>query len=170
MKQRMNRQKISQLQMDRAEHEMKRNMTKTYNCVSCSKAIREEDIITADAFRIMDPGGEVRYLVGYRFSCSKDLIKPFYDARYRCMCTQGDDASAHNCQTCMYSEPYMVQILNEVPKGGKAKKWAKPPKNNCIAHRILYRCKNLIRMEQFNEGTFMCAYIKCDHYKKREEK
>lgn len=170
MKQRMNRQKISQFQMDLIEHEIKCNMTKTYNCISCSKAIREEDITIADAFRIMDPGGEVHYLVGYYFGCSKGLIEPFYDSSRRYVCIQGDNDFAHNCQTCVYSEPYIVQILNNAPKSGNAKKWAKPPKNNCTTYRIVYRCKNLIRMEQFNEGTFMCAYIKCDQYKKQEEK
>lgn len=168
MKVKMNRRKISQVLMTHAEQDSRVEHIKHYRCSTCSKAIRVEDIIRADNFRVIDPSGEVRYLVGYRFSCSDYLIEPFYDSRCSGTCQHGDNCSPENCSTCRYAIPYLVQIENDTPKIGKARKWAKPPHGNCTTFRTVYRCTNLIRMEQFNEGTFMCAYVKCDKYENKE--
>ena len=158
------------MQMDDVLH-TRNNAVKYFSCKACSKAIRQEDVISARSFRVVDPSGMVKYLVGYRVSCRDNCIVPYYDTP-RCVneCVHGDDLCGESCQTCEYAIPYIVGIESGSPKGKSGKRWSKPPKKTVSVTRILYQCTNSLRMEQFNTGTFMSAYIRCKYYSRKEGK
>lgn len=138
------------------------------HCITCSYGELKESVISAHSFRILDPSGYIKYLVGYLIGCQKDLIDPYYDTSYsRKICKDGDDTCTHCCTNCKYGEPIIVEILHE-HKTGIARKWDHVPPKNCTVYRTFYRCRNRSRMEHYEEGTVMCPYIRCKFYESVE--
>ena len=164
---RRTRRKIAQEEMDKIQdEERKKRLYHTYHCNNCSVCVRRESIISANSFRIFDPSGTIKYIVGYHYTCRRDIVQPYYDTAYHNKrCREGNAQCVRTCETCKFGEPVIVKILHE-RKSGVARKWEHMPPQNCTVYRTFYRCRNVSRMQHFEEGTVMCSYMRCKYYRK----
>ena len=166
-KRRLNRQLISQQQISQLEWDRYCSQNKAYYCTNCSKALLTEDIVSIEELKAYDKMDLVKFIVGYSIQCKNNLTHPFYDSSHVFSCFLGDDKCTRSCQTCIYAEPHVIHIQSGVLRDGNAKKWGKAPRKDLRVTRTVYLCKNLDRMEHFNVGTYMSAYIRCEHYKNK---
>lgn len=168
MSTRAHRRIINEIADEIKRAEVIKRLYSSHYCTTCSYGELKESIVSAHSFRVFDPSGYVKYLVGYLIGCKKDLIDPYYDTSYnRKICRDGDDACQHCCANCKYGDPIIVEILRQ-RKSGVARKWEHMPPQNCTVYRTFYRCRNRSRMEHYEEGTVMCTYIRCKYYEKAE--
>lgn len=134
------------------------NRNRTYVCVRCSKASVREVVVDASALRIIDTDAVPR-VVAYKVKC-KNRTKPILYDRVG-TCFTGDETierSEATCNNCKYAEAVTVKV--------------KPIQVNqyrvtCNCYRIVYRCTNPKRMEQFSKDTYMASYITCEHHEER---
>lgn len=135
--------------------------------MECSKAVLVERCVTAKKFKINDPSGEVSKLVIYTTACKEDRVEPFSDGMRASgfKCTEGDDACKSDCTTCKFSEPVIVGvgIPHKIARNTRTSK-------GLTITRIVYRCTNIQRMKQFDTGTMMSAYIRCEFYERDDKK
>lgn len=151
----------------RIENErIRQNLFRTYSCIECSKAVLVENIITAKKFKIKDLSGTITRVVVYNVGCREDRVVPYTDTMTvnGFQCKDGDDKCKHDCTTCAFSEPIMVGI--GIPY--KIARNARNAKGLTIS-RIFYRCTNVQRMKHFDTGTVMSAYVRCEHYERRDD-
>lgn len=145
---------------------IREELYKSFNCMTCSRAIRCEYTATPKQFKIRDPSGTVTGLVIYRVVCTDNHVTPFEDSpdgTPAVYCRVGNDKCQGSCQNCKYSEPLMIglPIPYKIARRGNT--------STLTISRIVYRCTNVKRMEHFDSGTVMSSYICCRFYESKEE-
>ena len=141
----------------RLEKALQRN--RSFLCIYCSKAKIEEVVVKPKDLCIID-SSDVAQVVAYRVSCNVRPKKCLYDKARSCY--DGDDKQPrnHNCSTCIHAEPYRVPVKQVLVNQYRV---------NCTCYRILYKCTNPKRAEQFPNSTYMCSYVNCEHYERNGE-
>lgn len=147
---------------------MRENLCRTYKCTECSKAIHVEKPVPANEFGIKDPSGTISEIIVYTTACRDDRLRPFVDGKRPkgFVCRHGDATSCgENCSTCKYGKLMMVGV--ELPSS--IDKTRRAVRDLSIT-RMVYHCTNVQRMKQFNSGTVMSAYIRCNCYERDDTK
>lgn len=140
------------------EHRLEKMLQRhrNYSCIDCGKSTAKEVMIEPKHLRIEDC--DIKHIVAYRIKCPHRAKPTLHDKILGCSLGNADAVATGSCATCAYAEPVQVRVrpvqVNQHTVEYKC-------------YRILYRCTNQPRMEQFPKDTHMCAYIRCEHYKKR---
>lgn len=133
------------------EKQLERN--RNYLCIHCSRSTIREVIIKPKDLRILD--GQIEHVVAYRVGCPHRTKQTLYDRISSCYIGDTKVYRSESCANCAYAEPVRVEV-----RPAQVNQYRVEYK----CYRIVYRCTNQQRVEQFPNGTHMCAYIRCDHY------